>query len=149
MKANEAATMSKEKREQLIKEQLRNIHQLIHTTAERGCLDVWTHSTDYTSSLHTGFLDEVVDKLRTEGYSVSMGGTRSTLNIRWGDEMQIEDELPQLPNPPSDRLIKEGAVGRPVRMPNLITEDVGGIVPMVIAGLVIVGLILSALIFLN
>jgi hypothetical protein len=149
MKAEEATTISKEKREQLLKEQLGNIHGLIHTTAEKGRLSVWAHSTDYTSSLHTGFLEEVVDELRTEGYWVSTGDRSSTmLYISWGKVLPlIEDELPQLPSMSiKEGSVNEGAfeVGRPTREPNLIKEGGGWIVPgcVIIAGLILLILLI-------
>lgn len=146
MNAKEAMVRSMETQKRLVQEQLKDVHKLIEEAVDEGNFNTRAHSHSISSTRSVGWLDDVVEELRGEGYTVQL--TDGTLIVSWGE---VEEEpkrtsldvtkggspvyngVPQLPS----SLIKEGSKGvfevaRPGREPNMIKEDEDGMVGKVL-----------------
>lgn len=144
MNAKEAMVRSMKTQKRLVQEQLKDVHKLIEEAVDEGNFNTRAHSHRISSTRSVGWLDEVVEELRGEGYTVQL--TDGTIIVSWG-EVEEEPMRPSLDSPqlPSS-LIKEGSkrafeVARPGREPNMIKEDEDGMVGKVL----IIATILSVL----
>lgn len=130
MKAEEAKIRSMETRSRLVTEQLKTVHRSINIAVKEGRFSVRLLDT-YPSARNVGWLEEVVKKLKDEGYTVNL--VQDCLFVEWEDVKEVKKS----PNPPKDRKIVEREIPpRPHKDPHMIKED-GAVGSMFIAALIL------------
>ena len=91
MKAEEARQTALKKRKKLVDDQLQNLQTIIKEAANRGEFVTRAHCALFSTSRDTGWLLEVIEKLREEGYNVSTYGEYNMYEkvfINWKPEVE-------------------------------------------------------------
>lgn len=102
MKAEEATQVTIDKRKKLVDSQMRNLLIQIKEAANRGEFVVKSHSILFPTSKDTGWMPEVIEKLREEGFIVSTYGDHNeydTVFINWKPEVKPVQTTIEEPRP--------------------------------------------------
>lgn len=105
MKAEEARQVTIDHRKGLVDYQMRNLLLNISEAADRGEFVVRVDKSEYPTSRDTGWLLEVIEKLKEEGYNVSTYGDRNMLDtvfINWKPIVKAVNVANEEPRPSAE-----------------------------------------------
>ena len=93
MKAEEAKAKSIKTREHTVLSQLEQVHKEIENTTCKGGFSVIMGNHSYSSSRYLGWLKEVMEKLKEEGYTVDLSS--NYLEVGWGPSNKVTNVEPR------------------------------------------------------
>lgn len=102
MKAEEVGQVALDKRKELVDYQMRNLLIRVKEAAGKGEFEIRAYSIEFSTSKNTGWLLEVIQKLREEGYSVLTYGDHNqydTVYINWKPEVEPAEVTNEEPRP--------------------------------------------------